>query len=324
MANVRVGVIGAGVMGRAHCETLKTKIAGATLAAVSDPDSARANAAAQGGEIEVFADALRLIASPKVDAIVIVSPDDRHEEQAAACLAAGKPALCEKPLAPDSAACRRLVERERASGRRLLQVGYMRRFDPAYADLKAAYDSGAVGKARVIRCIHRNASAPSFFVGGMAISNSMVHEFDIIRWLLGAEIARVRVDQPSRDGKKLDDPVLATLEISTGELVLIEVYVNAVYGYDIRTEIVGESGVLTMGAPAITQRLSNVEPGIRFPTDFTLRFRDAYTLEIQAWIDAIATGHAVGASVDDGLRATLAAEAATRALASGQWETVEA
>jgi len=324
MGNARIGIVGAGVMGRSHADTFNTRIAGASLIAISDPDVARAEEAAQGRDIEIFPDALRLIEHPQIDAVVVVSPDERHEEQVAACLAAGKPVLCEKPLSPTSVACRRLVELEQSSGRRLIQVGYMRRFDAAYLDLKAAYDSGAVGDARIVKCAHRNASAPIFFRGGMAISNAMVHEFDILRWLLDAEIARVRVDQPGREGERLDDPVLATLEMSSGQLVSIEVFMNAVYGYDIRTEIVGESGVLRMGGPAITHRLSSTEPGVRFSVDFTVRFRDAYILQMQAWVDSIASGNPVGASATDGLRATVAAEAAARALKSGRWEMVEA
>ncbi len=192
--------------------------------------------------------------------------------------------LCEKPLSPSSAACRALVQRERASGLTLVQVGYMRRFDPAYADLKAAYDSGAVGRARIVRCWHRNAVAPGFFHGDMAISNAMVHEFDSVRWLLGAEIARIRVDRPFQDDRPLDDPILATLAMSTGELVSIEVFMNAGYGYDIGVELVGKTGVLRMGSPAATQRLSKSEPGVRYSPDFTIRFRDAYVRQLQAWI----------------------------------------
>lgn len=321
MNTVRVGVVGAGTMGRAHAETLRTSAVGAELVAVSDPDVSRAEAIA-GGVAKVFPDAFRLIESPEVDAVVVASPDERHEEQVAACVAAGKPVLCEKPLSPTSGACRALVEREQSTGRRLVQVGYMRRFDPAYLDLKATYGSGAVGRALVVRCWHRNASAPGFFGAGMAISNAMVHEFDICRWLLDAEIVRVRVDHPSLEGGPLDDPILATLEMNSGQLVSIEVFMNAAYGYDIGTELVGQSGVLVMGAPVATHRLSKSEPGVRFSSDFRIRFQDAYTRQIQAWVGGILTGHADGASAVDGLRAALAAEAGERALQSGHWEAV--
>jgi myo-inositol 2-dehydrogenase/D-chiro-inositol 1-dehydrogenase len=323
MQTMRIGVLGAGMMGRAHAEIVKTRVASARLAAISDPDASRAEMVAGASGAKIFSDALELIQSDEVDAVVIASPDERHHEQVAACLATRKPVLCEKPLAPMSASCRALVQQEQALGRRLIQVGYMRRFDPAYTDLKAALESGAVGEAAIVKCAHRNASAPSFFRGTMAVTNAMVHEFDICRWLLDAEISRIRIDAVGGREAARGDPLLATLEMSTGQLASIEVFMNARYGYDVRTEIIGRNGVLLMGAPATTYRLSNSEPGVRYWPDFTYRFKDAYVLQMQAWIGSIQGGGAVGAGASDGLRASLAAEAGERSLSSGQWEAVD-
>ncbi len=320
---VRIGIVGAGTMGAVHAAILRNSVAGATLVAVSDPDIDRAAAVAAGGTVRVVADAKELIASAEVDAVVVASPDDQHHEQVLVCLNAGKPVLCEKPLAPSPEACRALVERERSLGRRLVQVGFMRRFDPAYLDIKAIYESGAVGGALILRCSHRNATAPDFFKAGMAITNAMVHEFDICCWLLGAEIEGVRVDRPRREGTPADDPLLATLKMSSGQLVSIEVFMNATYGYDIQTEIIGETGVLVMGAPATTRNLSRSEPGIRVAADFRIRFEHAYERQLQAWTDAIGSNDPCGASAADGLSAALAAEAAARALQSGEWERVK-
>lgn len=323
MAAVRVGVVGAGVMGRAHLEVLRTSVAGVRVVAVSDPDGRRTEAIAGPG-LTMFADPLALIASSDVDAVVVASPDEAHESQVAACIDAGKPVLCEKPLSPSSDSCRKLAEREQARGRRLVQIGFMRRFDPAYLDLKARYDAGSVGRALILRCWHRNAVAPGFFRSDMTVSNAMVHEFDIARWLLNSEIARIRIDSPSLAGAPLTDPILATLAMTTGELVSIEVFMNANYGYDIRTELVGESGVLVMGTPAATACLSKTAPGTRFSPDFRVRFRAAYARQMQAWVEWILGGVPAGASTIDGLRATLAAEAGEKALESNQWESVAA
>ena len=106
-----------------------------------------------------------------------------------------KPVLCEKPLAATVAQCRQIVELEQNAGRRLIQVGFMRRFDPAYVELKSAYERGVIGPGMLLRCVHRNASEPGYFSSQMSITNAMVHEFDISRWLLGSEIRRIRVTQ---------------------------------------------------------------------------------------------------------------------------------
>lgn len=321
---LRVGVVGMGAMGATHADILRTSVAGATLAAVSDPNPARTVAMVEDRAVRVFKDVSALIGSDEVDAVVIASPDDQHRAQVLACLDAGKPVLCEKPLADTVETCRALVEQERSTGRRLVQVGYMRRFDPAYVDLKSSYDSGAVGAAVLVRCSHRNATAPSFFRAGMAISNAMVHEFDICRWLLGGQIEAVRVDRPGRGGQPADDPLLATVRMSGGPLVSIEVFMNATYGYDIGTEIVGENGVLAMGTPALTRRVSASGGGSGAFADFRARFAEAYLRQMQDWVRGITSGTPCGAGAPDGLEAALAAEAAVESLRTGDWQRVEA
>ncbi|WP_210527616.1 Gfo/Idh/MocA family oxidoreductase [Rubellimicrobium arenae] len=324
--SLAIGVIGAGVMGRAHTRIIEQGVTGARVAMISDPDEARARDAARGADGAVVAlDPARLIASDEVDAVLVASPDHTHAAYVAACLRMGKPVLCEKPLAETAAACLDLVALERKLGRRLAQVGFMRRFDPAYVDLKAVYDSGAVGPARLIRCIHRNAVAPGFFVGDMAISNAMVHEFDVVRWLTGAELRRVRVSAPPvQDGSGPGDPLLATLETDGGQLVDIEVFMNARYGYDIRTEILGPDGAIEMAGRATTVR--RLAGGEAFPHhgDFTHRFADAYRLQLQDWVDALRRGEGTGsgATIWDGYVAVQVAEAAVQALQSQDWVEV--
>ncbi len=129
-----VGVIGTGVMGSEHARLLKYETPGAHLAGVYDADAARARAAAAGAT--VFSDPRSLIASDRVSAVIIASPDATHAEWTLACLQAGKPVLCEKPLASSATEALRVVEAEVALKRRLIQVGYMRRFDPGYQEMK--------------------------------------------------------------------------------------------------------------------------------------------------------------------------------------------
>ena len=155
---VAIGVIGAGVMGAEHVRRLAAEVEGADVVAVADADLARAEAAAAGAGGRAYADPLALIRSDDVEAVVIASSDATHAGFVLACLAEGKPVLCEKPLAPTAEASLLVAEAEAASGRRLVQVGFMRRFDPAYVAMKEELDSGRLGAPLMLHCVHRNPS----------------------------------------------------------------------------------------------------------------------------------------------------------------------
>jgi len=311
-----IGIIGAGVMGADHARTIFRDVAGAHVAALSDIDAARA--AAVGGETgarRVDTDAHVVIADPGVDAVLIASPDATHAELVLACLAAGKPVLCEKPLAATAEACLRIVAAEAALGRTLVQVGFMRRFDPAYVEMKAALDAGALGAPLVLHCVHRNVSAPVWFEAMMAITNAAVHEIDIARWLLGAEIVRAQVVR-SRTARAAD-PILLVLETDRGPLIDIEVFVSAQYGYDVRGELVCERGTVSLAPPVATDLRHAGAQSFRFAADWRPRFADAYRLELQSWVRGLATGRYEGASARDGYAATAIAEACVRSLDTG-------
>src|ERR1700750_271103 len=163
-------------------------------------------------------------------------------------LGAAKPVFCEKPLATTTDACRRIIDAEVASGGRLVQVGFMRRYDAPYRALKRAIDSGLVGAPVIYYSGHRNPSVPEHYTKDMAIVDTAVHDFDVSRWLLGEELTAIRViaAKPNRHGGDLQDPLLMTLETVSGVLVEVETSVNIRYGYDIRGEVVGEEGTAAL------------------------------------------------------------------------------
>ena len=249
--SVRVGIVGVGVMGADHARILASQVPGATVQALYDVDPARAKAVAdETGAQTVVADALALVRDPLVDAVLVASPDNTHKALALACIEMRKPVLCEKPLAPTAAECREVLAAESKLGRRLVQVGYMRRFDPAYVEMKARLLSGRLGAPLMFHCVHRNVSAPSWFDSRMAVSNSAVHEFDIARWMLETELAGIQVFRPK--AARADSPgapVFLVLETARGQLVNIEIFIDATYGYDVRGELVCEKGTVSLGAP---------------------------------------------------------------------------
>jgi myo-inositol 2-dehydrogenase/D-chiro-inositol 1-dehydrogenase len=205
-----------------------------------------------------------------------------------------------------------------------VQVGFMRRFDPAYADMKRRFadgsPNGGLGAALMLHCIHRNQVAPSFFHGLMAITNATVHELDILRWLLDSEIATIRVLSGRGGPSGTDDPILVVIETEAGQLVDIEFFANAGYGYDIRTELVCQRGTLAMEPPHRSELRRAGAAAFDFAQDWRPRFADAYRLQAQAFVDWVAGGEPVGASAWDGLVATAAADAGCKALESGRAE----
>ena len=305
-------------MGADHARILAGDIAGATLQVLCDASPERAKAVAEEtGAADIATDPLAVITRPDVDAVLIASPDETHADLTIAALKAGKPVLCEKPLAPDSAACLKVIGAEIESGRRLVQVGFMRRFDPGYQDIKTALGDGVIGDAIMFHCFHRNVSAPPSFTGQMAITNSAPHEFDIARFVLGTDIDRISVFRPSgANTSKAGAPVFMVLETAGGHLVNIEVNNNAGYGYDVRGELVGERGSVFLNAPVNSRLNSALTAAERYPADWRPRFAEAYRLQNKAWLRSIQTGtpSVVAASAWDGYCASLVAEAGVDAL----------
>lgn len=306
-----VGVIGTGVMGAEHVRLLREETAGARVAAVCDADPGRSQAVA--GDSLAFTDPLALIADDRVDAVVIASPDATHADLTLACLAAGKPVLCEKPLAPTAEAALRVVTAEVDRGRRLVQVGYMRRFDPAYVEMRNARLAGSIGETVLLHNTHRNAAAPDWFTGAMAVTNSFVHEIDISRWLLETEPTLARISAAPGG-----DPLMITLETESGVVVSTEVYMNARYGYHVHAQLVGRDGTVEMAAPTVTLTNHALHHGHPWAENWVPRFRDAYRIQMNAWVRSVANQRPVGASAWDGYVATAIAEQVVTALQTGE------
>lgn len=335
LSPLRVGVVGVGLMGADHVQRLATRIAGAEIVAIADPDTVQTEAiVADLGTygypgVRVFADPLELIADEGVDAVLLASPGFVHTEQLLACIDRGKHVLCEKPLTMDSGSSLEVIAAERDGGRPLIQVGFMRRFDPEYAQLRRMIDSRRWGRTLLLHQTHRNKSVPNpDFRSEMIVRDSLVHEVDCARFLLGEEITSVQVISPTPTSHALDgvvDPQVSIFRMASGAVVTNEVFVNSRTGYEVRCEAVAETGSAIIGRPAGGIYTTAADPdegdgawGGRIVPDYRERFERAYDLEVQAWVDATRRGELVGPTSWDGYVSTLVCSAGMESLATGQ------
>ena len=310
VADLRVAVLGVGKMGADHVDRITRRINGARVAVVNDVVADRAHevAAAMAGA-RVAADPLDAIAADDVDAVLLATPAPVHEKQLLACLEHRKPVLCEKPLTTGADTALGVVRRENELSTPLIQVGFMRRFDPDYVALKAKIDSGELGQPLMMHCVHRNEAVAGSFDSAMIVTDSLVHEVDAARYLLGEEIVSIQILRPrpsSHAPAGLQDPQIAIFETTSGQLVDVEVFVSTGVGYEVRTEVVGESGSATVGFGRITR-------------GYLERFGTAYDVEVQRWVDAVRAGVNVdGSTAWDGYAAAAVCAAGVRSLETGE------
>ena len=234
--------------------------------------------------------------------------------------------FCEKPLAVTAAGCRNIVDAEIAHGTRLVQVGFMRPYDAGYQALKAVIDSGQIGEPLMLHCAHRNPRVGENYKTDMAITDTLIHELDVLRWLLDDDYVSVQVVFPRKTSKALAhlrDPQVVLLETAKGTRIDVEVFVNCQYGYDIQCEVVGETGIAKLPEPSQVQLRSEAKLSNAILMDWKDRFIAAYDVELQAFIDGVRAGHVGGPSAWDGFAAAVAADACIEAQQSGAIVKVE-
>ena len=325
---LKIGVIGTGMIGRDHTRRIQQVLAGAEVVALSDVNQASAASVRDdlAPKARLYDTGEALIAAPEVDAVLVTSWGATHEPYVLAAIAAGKPVFCEKPLATTAAGARRIVDAEVAAGKRLVQVGFMRRYDAGYVALKAAVEQHT-GAPILVHAAHRNPAVPEAYVTPMAIHDTLIHEIDVFRWLLDDDYASARVLYPrnaARSHSKLRDPQVVVLETKKGVLINVEIFVNCAYGYDIQCEVVGEEGTARLPEPmSIDMRLAAKRQNTIL-TDWKDRFVASYDVELQDFIRAASQGTATGPTAWDGYAAAVTSDACVQAQESaGQAVDIE-
>ncbi|WP_394921879.1 Gfo/Idh/MocA family protein [uncultured Robinsoniella sp.] len=324
---LKIGVIGCGAIGRDHIRRLRDLVPGATVTACSDYFRESAKLAAKQYDIpHIYDTGEALIESAEVDAVLIASSDASHAEYVLACIKQGKPVLCEKPLAQTSADCEKIIKAELAGGKRLVQVGFMRRYDPGYREMKRIVLSGELGNPLMIHAAHRNMQQPDGLTSEMGISNIAIHELDICRWLLGDEYKNgqvLKVRQSSYSVKGYDNPQIVLLETDLGCRIDVEVQLSDGYGYDIQCQVVCEKGTVHLPDPYAVITRSGAGRTVPILTDWSQRFIQAYDIELTEWVQAVENNAGHGPGAWDGYAACVAADALNRSRNTGSFMEIQ-
>jgi len=324
MSQLKVAVIGTGSMGTDHIIRINNRISGATISAIVEPDVKRAQTAlTHAPDAKQFENIGQALESGLVDAALIATPGDYHEEVLMPIIEAGVPVLCEKPMTPDVASALRICKAEEKAGKKIIQVGFMRRFDEGYIELREQIKSERLGELLALHCAHRNPSVPEWYGNDMLIADSVSHEFDIVRYLTDSPIVSVEVKQLKRNKlapERLNEPILVLLETQSGIIATVEMNVSVQFGYQVITEAVFQKGIAEIGRPSGMMTWEAGRQSQAEHVSYITRFARAYDDEIQSWVNAAAKGGIGGPTAWDGYMSVAGVQAGLASLRSGKKE----
>lgn len=314
---VRVGLVGLGAMGMGHLQIARTLQPWARVALADTHGPFAERAAAQVPDARTFDDPIQCVNDAGVDAVIVATADQTHHGIVEACISRGIPVLCEKPLTTTARASLDVVNADYATGRQLVQVGYMRRYDQGYRYILEALHAGRIGEPVVISQRHRNPLAVNDFDAEKLIVSSAAHDIDLFRWMTGEDIVDVTCHaKGSSDGATLT--VLITMHSQLGVLGTVELSRGPGLQYEIGMDIVGGNGALSLGCPSLTSVAMSDHVGAQqVPRTWTERFAGAYYAQDVTWLTSVANRRSNGPSAYDGYAANAVTDAALAALRSG-------
>ena len=314
-------MIGVGLMGRRHAENLARRVEDAKVVAVTDADHTTRDRVAKELGAASCDTVDSLIARADIRAVIVASPRRFHEEHAVSAAKAGKDVFLEKPMAASLEGAERVIAAARDAGVRL-QIGFQRRYDPAYADARKLVAGGALGRPIFYRGVNRDREAPVGPPGSMEtndiLTESAIHDLDGARWMMSDEVTGVRAslaiigDPATTPGPDL---TMVELRFARGAVAHVEAMRGARYAYDIRSEVMCESGSVMVGGFAQTmltvfrggERHEGLYPG------FLERYADAYVAELVDFVAGVRDRRPAAVTGEDGRRALAIALAAERA-----------
>ena len=326
---VRIGIIGAGRIGKVHCESIGRYVKNAVVACVADPfmnEGTEQTLRALGAE-KVTKDYREILADKSVDAVLICSSTDTHAQISVEAIKAGKHVFCEKPVDHDVKKILTAKEALQGGGVKY-QVGFNRRFDHNFEAVKKAIDAGRIGHLDVLKICSRDPAAPSadyIKVSGGIFLDMTIHDFDMVRYLSSDEVESVyavggvTVDKAIGEAGDIDTAVV-TMKLKGGALAVIDNCRRAAYGYDQRAEAFGSLGQIAVANDAASTAVISDANGVTAekPLYFFLeRYMQAYVKEVSEFVRCIEEDRPVPVGIEDGLQAVVIGLAAKRSLQTG-------
>lgn len=326
--NIRLGLIGAGRMGSFHALTAARHIPGASLDAIADPVPGQAaRLAEQLGVSRVYNDPQQLLDDPQIDAVLIAAPARSHAELVISAAHAGKGIFCEKPMAITLDEADRAIAAA-ADAHVVLQVGFNRRFARSFRSAHEDVLAGRIGTPQLLRSLTRDPALNNPAATGQWVIflETLIHDFDALRYLNpGANAVQVyavadALVAPQYKAQGLLDTAVVTVRFDNGALATAEANFQAVYGYDVRGEVFGSAGMLSLGSVADGSLVRYLASGIQADTlrQDTDLLRDAYIAELNHFVDCVRHGTRPLATGEDARAALAIARACIASVQSGQ------
>lgn len=326
MSPVRIGVVGTGRIGTFHAQTLARRVPDADLVGVADARPGGASALAAELRVREFANPSELLASADVDAVVIAATSTAHADLVVEAAGHGKAVFCEKPMAMTLADADRAISAAEGAGVPL-QVGFNRRFAADFVAAKAVVDAGGVGQPHLLRSLTRDPGLanPGAVPPWTIFTQTLIHDFDLLNWMnAGARAVEVSamadaLVAPDFKERGLLDTAVVTIRYDNGAIAVAEASFSATYGYDVRAEVFGSGGMVTVGSPRQVTMEHWDGGGVRGLTarGDTELLADAYTGEFRAFCAAVAGDTSPVVTGEDARAALAVALACIDAVSTG-------
>ena len=320
---LRIGIIGAGRIGKLHANNLVSRVKDAELVAISDVyEPAAKDLAEKLGVANYYSDYHKILEDPTIDAVFICSSTNTHSPISIEAAQAGKHIFCEKPIDHDLDKIKKVLDEVKKAGVKY-QVGFNRRFDRNFSHVHDVVKNGGIGDVQIVKVTSRDPEAPPLSyvkVSGGIFVDMTIHDFDMVRYLAGCDATEVYVQSANlvdpAIGEAGDvDTAVITLQMENGAIAVIDNCRRASYGYDQRAEVFGSEGMAAISNDSQSSTVISNAEGVtgEKPMFFFLeRYMDAYGKEVAAFIDAIVNDKETPLNVYDGLKPVLMGLAAKK------------
>lgn len=323
---VKVGIIGAGRIGKVHTKSICNLVKNAVIKTIADPfmNEETANWAKEMGIEHVSKDYKEILSDPEIDAVLICSSTNTHSPISIEAIKAGKHVFCEKPIDHDVHKIQEVIDALKGSNVKY-QVGFNRRFDHNFEALHNAVQEGKVGEPHIIKVTSRDPEPPSAEyakVSGGIFLDMTIHDFDMVRYLAGCDATEIYVQSAVLVDKAIGeagdvDTAVITLQMENGAIAVIDNSRKAVYGYDQRAEVFGSKGMAATANDTLSSAVLSTAEGVsgEKPLYFFLeRYMDSFAKEMNCFIDAIEHDTDTPLGVIDGLKPVLMGLAAKKSV----------